>query len=133
MHYLIGRDTTTTLSPSTSMDATSPTHHLSTTLNSSSNSVNYSLHSTKSDILFNAKSVANKLRQLHAGENIDIIAVTETHRYKTNGPQSFCLQERQKLVRGRDYNMLLVRNNIPATRLHDLKTDCQSELLYGWK
>ena len=71
-----------------------------------------------------------ELRDLHAGENIDIIAVTETHRYKTNGPQSFCLQERQKLVRGRDYNMLLVRNNIPATRLHDLETDCQSELLY---
>ena len=60
------------------MDATSPTHHLSTTLNSSSNSVNYSLHSTKSGILFNARSVANKLRDLHhARENI--VSLSQKH------------------------------------------------------
>ncbi len=94
------RDTTTTLSPSTSMDATSPTHHLSTTPPQTASTIHSIPRSQAYCLMLGVLQTTTRSsrRRKHC------IAVTETHRYKTMVPmQSFCLQERQKLVRGRDY------------------------------
>ncbi len=54
-------------------------HHLSTTLNSSSNVKQRQLFTPFHEVRHIARSVANKLRDLHAGENIDIIALSQKH------------------------------------------------------
>ena len=126
----------TSLTLTSSQRATSAANTNTSTFTSQSDLITPASSNGLKSVLLNARSSVNKRPQLHSliqCDQLDLIAITESH-LSPDILDTEIVDSSYSIFR-RDRNrhgggvMIIVRNNLPATRRHDLEVD-NTELLW---